>query len=463
MPRPGPCVLALLLVLLPPAAPRADKAAPADELVAFASEALLFGSPEEFAAGSEFLAARGQPDAAAAAILALRFNRSRRPELVALLRTLTGHEAETWHDWMLWQEAHPEVRPHPSFQPLALAVLERIDPGFLTFFQPDWMTPGRLRIRFEEIAWGGVPALTGIPSLDRPAMVAADQAGYLLDEDLVFGIAIAGDLRAYPLRILGWHEMMNDVVGGVPVALAYCTLCGAAILFETQLPGRAAPLVFGSSGLLYRSNKLMFDWETRSLWNQFTGEPVVGPLAGSGIALAMRPVAVTTWRQWRQRHPDTTVLSLQTGHQRDYGSGVVYQDYFASPALMFPALVGDLRLQPKDYVFGLRAAGAAKAWPLGAFAGGRVINDRVGSQPVVLIGDEARREVRAYDRGTHSFAAGAEAERLLDESGGLWLLSEEELQGPEGARLARLPGHVAYWFAWDSYLGVASELYQPAD
>jgi hypothetical protein len=154
------------------------------------------------------------------------------------------------------------------------------------------------------------------------------------------------------------------------------------------------------------------------------------------------------------------VLSLNTGHTRDYGSGVVYGDYFDSPALMFPAVVADHRLSAKDYVFGMRAAGAAKAWPLGAFAGGRVIDDALGRQPVVLIGWEERREVLAYDRGAHSFAAASTPDRLVDESGRAWTLSEEALLGPGGERLSRLPGHVAYWFAWDSFVGVASELYE---
>ena len=131
-----------------------------------------------------------------------------------------------------------------------------------------------MRIRLEEVVWGGVQ-FDGIPSLDNATMINADKADYLLDTDLVFGIEINGDARAYPLRIMGWHEMANDVIGGVPVALAYCTLCGSGILYETLLEGSDDPLVFGSSGLLYRSNKLMFDRTTNSLWNQFSGEPVV--------------------------------------------------------------------------------------------------------------------------------------------------------------------------------------------
>ena len=247
--------------------------------------------------------------------------------------------------------------------------------------------------------------------------------------------------------------MLNDVIGGVPVALAYCTLCGAGILFETRVDGRADPLVFGSSGLLYRSNKLMFDRATDSLWNQFTGRPVSGPLRGTGIELRQRPIAIESWKAWRSRNPQTRVLSLATGHRRDYGSGVVYREYFASPALMFPALVepGSPQ-QPKEYVFGVRVAGGAKAWPLDAFAGGAVINDAIGLETVVLIGDWETRTVRAYRRGDREFAK-TDDPTTLTASGVLWSMSEDALSNSDGARLPRLPGHVSYWFAWDGYLG----------
>lgn len=210
-------------------------------------------------------------------------------------------------------------------------------------------------------------------------MLPARDADYLLDSDLVFGIEINGDARAYPLRIMGWHEMVNDVIGGVPVALAYCTLCGAGILFDTHLNGGKNPLKFGSSGLLYRSNKLMFDRKTNSLWNQFTGEPVVGSLADSGIKLKVRPITIDTWGSWRKLHTDTTVLSLDTGYVRNYDSGVTYKDYFASPDLLFPAVVQNERsVLRKDYVFGLRSVDASKAWPLTVFNRRSVINDKVG-------------------------------------------------------------------------------------
>lgn len=451
-----PAAAGLWLSVLLAAAP-VPALALSDEEIARHSDDLVFGSRSELLAALEAFEARGAPDVAAALILALRYSGTAQAEIVETLTALTGHEAEGWFDWMLWQQANPEVAAHASYIEMKLKVFATIDPRFLRFLAPAVAEPETLRVRLEEITWGGV-AVDGIPSLDDPKLIAAAEAGYLRDEDLVFGVEINGDARAYPLRIMGWHEMFNETIGGVPVALAYCTLCGAGILFETRVEGRDAPFVFGSSGFLYRSNKLMFDRETDSLWNQFTGEPVVGPLVGSGIRLKIRPVTITSWARWRARQPETRVLSLNTGYSRDYGSGVVYRDYFASPNLMFPALVDQTRLKQKDYVFGIRTFGAAKAWPVAAFGEGRVINDRVGQQEVVLIGDARTRSVRAYAREGRSFEAGVDRGRLSG-PGGLWRLEEEALVGPDGTRLPRVPGHVAYWFAWDGYLGVQSELY----
>ena len=451
-------VMALAIVL---ASDGVDSAAGEDEAIARHSRALNFGTDRDLRDSLAALRARGNPDAAAAMILALRHRRYAAMNLSAALEDITGHEALGWFDWMVWQEANPAIKPHPSFTELKLEVLRRIDPNFLRFFGSDWANPGKMKIRLEEITWGGV-AVDGIPSLDHPKLTAAADADYLLDDDLVFGVEINGDARAYPLRIMGWHEMFNEVIGGVPVALAYCTLCGSGILFETQVEGRDRPFVFGSSGLLYRSNKLMFDRATDSLWNQFTGRPVVGPLVASGIELKIRPVVIASWARWRESHPKTRVLSLDTGFRRDYGSGVVYAEYFASQDLMFPTGVNEAQLRQKDYVFGIRNVAAAKAWPLEVFTGGAVINDAVGLREVVLMGDTQTRTVRAYDRGGRMFEATAERNRLRG-PGGLWKVEEEMLVGPDGTRLARVPGHVAYWFAWDGYMGVQSELYGSQD
>ncbi len=379
------------------------------------------------------------------------------PAIASALETLTGERFDTWHDAFDWQEAHPEIEPHPSFRPLKLKFIINTDDRFRDFFTGPNTARAEMRIRLEEIVWGGV-LVDGIPPLDTPDMISAGEASYLADDDLVFGIEIDGDARAYPLRIMGWHEMMNDTVGGVPIALAYCTLCAAAIVFETLPEGREAPFIFSSSGLLYRSNKLMYDRETKSLWNQFTGEPVVGALTDHGLTLETRPIVTTSWAAWREAHPDTTVLSLETGWVRDYGSGITYNEYFASPDLMFPVRVGDERaVRRKEYVFGIRGFAAAKAWPLDAFRETSVINDSVGGQSVVLIGDAETRTVRAYQRGDEEFVALTPSS--LESASSTWQVTEDFLISDHGARLPRIAGHISYWFAWDSYLGVKSDLY----
>lgn len=376
-------------------------------------------------------------------------------EVLAALSTLTGKPISDWHSAMLWQEAHPEVKSHPAIQLMKLRIFHRIDPRFMNFLGGEKSNPENMKIRLEEITWGGV-VVDGIPSLDYPTLIEADDADYLDDGSLVFGVSINGDARAYPLRIMGWHEMFNEKIGGVDVALAYCTLCGAGILYETKVEGREKELVFGSSGFLYRSNKLMFDRETESLWNQFTGEPVTGPLVNSGIKLKTRPVAVTRWGDWKKKNPGTKVLSLDTGFLRDYDEGVVYNSYFSSDKLMFPAVVDEENLKAKDFVFGIRDVAQQKAWPLKAFAEEPVINDILGTQNLVLIGNPDTRTVRAYERGDLNFKGNEDA---LTADGRNWEVTEEAIVANDGTKLARVPGHIAYWFGWNSYFGVKSEVY----
>ena len=133
----------------------------------------------------------------------------------------------------------------------------------------------------------------------------------------------------------------------------------------------------------------------------------MGRLTFSGIELGVLPVALTTWRQWQGRHPGTRVLALNTGFARDYRPGAAYGTYFASPELLYPALVTDRRLRQKDLIFGLRVAGGVKAWPLADFAGGAAINDRVGFVDVVLFGDPQGLGARAYRADGHNFVRGA--------------------------------------------------------
>ena len=167
-------------------------------------------------------------------------------------------------------------------------------------------------------------------------------------------MAIDGDVRAYPKRILAWHEMVKDRIAGRELNGVYCTLCGAMILYDTTVNGVHHEL--GTSGFLYRSNKLMYDQATKSMWSTLSGTPVVGALAGQGIELQTLYVVTTTWKEWKKRHPNTSVLSLDTGHARDYREGAAYADYFATDKLMFGVPKLDARLPNKAEVLALRSA-----------------------------------------------------------------------------------------------------------
>jgi hypothetical protein len=211
--------------------------------------------------------------------------------------------------------------------------------------------------------------------------------------------------------------------------------------------------VFGSSGFLFRSNKLMYDQQTKSLWHHMRGEPVVGPLADSGIRLTPRPVVTTSWREWVRQHPRTVVLDIDTGHVRDYTPGRPYGTYYASPETMFPVFPRSARLATKDVVFVLRLDPDRKLYPLDAFDREPVVNDAVGPTPVVLVGRSATRTVRAYERGALQFRAGPGPDELIAErTGERWRIEEEALvSAPAGQRLARLAGHLAFWFGWFAF------------
>ena len=252
--------------------------------------------------------------------------------------------------------ARPTWNRRPALPGWKGELLSRLDPQFGDFLQDGHPS----NIRVEEIQWGGV-VVDGIPALVNPAAISPDEADYLTPEEPVFGISINGEHRAYPLRILDWHEMSNDVVGGVPFSLAYCTLCGAGIAFD----GRASDgttYTFGSSGFLFRSNKLMYDHQTHTLWNQLTGEPVLGELVGTGVELDLLPVVLTSWGDWLAQHPDTDVLSTETGHNRPYEIGAAYGDYFAANSTMFPVWQRSDLLDTKDRVYALRIDGTPKAY-----------------------------------------------------------------------------------------------------
>ncbi|MCI0624442.1 MAG: DUF3179 domain-containing protein [Acidobacteria bacterium] len=316
----------------------------------------------------------------------LRFSQLRDEYLLMLqtLSVLTGKKVEEWADpWQeltVWYGAQTELKPPPGYTEWKGELhAQLIDPRFREFLYDGAMAT----VRVEEVVWGGV-RVDGIPGLVNPRMIEASQATYLEAQEPVFGVSLNGDNRAYPLRILDWHEMANDLVGGKPVALAYCTLCGSGILYDATAGGRVH--VFGSSGFLFRSNKLMYDRATKTLWNQLTGEPVIGKLTGSGTKLRVLPLVLTSWGEWKRQHPDTKVVDTNTGHERPYEIGAAYGRYFASPETMFPVWRRSRALPAKARIFAIQLDGRAKAYPLEVLhKEGGVANDTLGSRSLVVV------------------------------------------------------------------------------
>jgi len=279
-------------------------------------------------------------------------------------------------------------------------------------------------------------------------MISIKAADYLDDDNIVFGIEINGDARAYPKRILAWHEMFTDNIGGVEIAGVYCTLCGTVIPFRTNHKGTQYTL--GTSGFLYRSNKLMYDKATQSMWSTTRGTPVLGPLVGKGIELEFESVVTTTWGEWRKRHPDTTVLSLTTGHQRDYGEGVAYKEYFSTDRLMFNTPFKDDRLKNKREILALRFAAAPDeqlAIDTEFLDSNHVYENKIGQQAFVVLTDKTGAN-RVYDPKGLAFKSYDRDSLAVADDGSQWQVEEQWLVAQDGRKLPRLPYHRAFWFGW---------------
>ena len=231
-------------------------------------------------------------------------------------------------------------------------------------------------------------------------------------------------------------------------------------MYSTNIDGERVE--FGTSGMLYRSNKLMYDRRTNTLWNQFTGVPAAGPLVGSGMRLELLPVVTTTWGEWLKAHPDTTVLAQETGlypgrfYESEWDPGSIYFRYRESPLTMFPVWRNSDSLTTKGQVIGLRVNGQAKAYPLEVLREETVVNDELGGQSLVVV-TTGYLGSRAYDRGPRTFVleegAGEPETILTDSDGRLWRVQEDALVQVDdpSMTLRRLPTHNAYWFGWYSF------------
>ena len=363
-------------------------------------------------------------------------------DVIRLLAQKSGRPTEDVAELYTWAWSINPV-PHPDYAEFKARLYENIDPSFREYFDKR----PKAGIRLDEILWGGVRR-DGIPPLRNPKMIAAADADWLGAHDVVFGVAIDGDVRAYPKRILAWHEMVKDRIAGRELNGVYCTLCGSMILYDTTVDGVHHEL--GTSGFLYRSNKLMYDHATKSMWSTLTGAPVVGSLVGQGIELRPLHVVTTTWQEWRKRHPQTTVLSLDTGHFRDYREGAAYRNYFATDQLMFGVPRLDRRLPNKAEVLALRFADVPSE-PLAISADflrrKTVHHERIGPHRVLVLTDASGAN-RVYASGALQFINWNLVDYASDSQGGQWRVSEDALIGPRGQSLSRLPAHRAFWFGW---------------
>ncbi len=209
-----------------------------------------------------------------------------------------------------------------------------------------------------EILAGGPPK-DGIPALSDPELIDAEAASYLKPDDRVIGVSMDGVSRAYPIAILNWHEIVNDTINAQRYAVTFCPLCGTGVAFYSDIAGNTTD--FGVSGLLYNSDVLLYDRETESLWSQIMGQAIAGELVGE--KLNAFPVSHTTWRDWVKQHPDTQVLSTNTGYSRDYGRNP-YRGYEQSRQLYFGVNQrAPDTYHPKEQVIGLEIDGVFKAYP----------------------------------------------------------------------------------------------------
>jgi len=350
--------------------------------------------------------------------------------------TPTYFEGSQW----LWKNAPIYGSYYGQFKGHLYAA---IDPAFDRYFYDRGQ---QSKIRLDEIVWGGVKQ-DGIPPLRSPKMIGAESAQYLSDRDVVFGLVINGQAYAYPKRILAWHEFFTAELEGQSIAGVYCTLCGTVIVYNTEVNGIKHEL--GTSGFLYRSNKLMYDQATQSLWSTIQGRPVVGPLIDQNIELATLPVETTTWGEWSARHPNTQALSIETGHARNYEEGEAYKEYFATDALMFPVPKNDKRLANKARVFIPRPMHYQEdplAISVDYLKRKRMHQDQIGDQHLLII-SEKNGASRAYAIDQPIFKSYKQG-KLMDQNNQLWDVSEEALIGPAGERFARLAAHEVFWFAW---------------
>ena len=238
-----------------------------------------------------------------------------------------------------------------------------------------------LQVERDEVLAGGPPK-DGIPAISDPDIVTRDEVDFLGPDDRIVAVTINGESRAYPIRMLNWHEIVNDTLGGVPIAVVYCPLCDSVTVVDRRVEGET--LEFGVSGLLYQSNVLMYDRTHDALWSQILLDAISGPYAGRSLT-HYPGWAITSYEQWQETHPEGTVVTFRTGYHRSYDRSP-YDGYMASDELYFPVKREDERLAQKDRVIGVRYGDLVRAYPVEAAhraPEGRLIDEFEGGQLII--------------------------------------------------------------------------------
>jgi thiol-disulfide isomerase/thioredoxin len=325
---------------------------------------------------------------------------------------------------------------------------------------------GRHSVPYAEI--GSVLPRDRIPAIDAPSYVSIDEADeWLGSQEPVILVEIEGQARAYPLQILTWHEIVNDTLAGVPIAVTFCPLCNTAIGFERRVDDQI--LTFGTTGRLRFSNLVMYDRQTESWWQQATGEAIVGE--HTGRVLRAIPASIIGWESYQASYPDGDVLSRDTGHNRPYGQNPYpgYDDVNQPPFLYDgPPTPGELL--PMARVATIDLDGEAVAYPYDVLEQVRVVNDTVGETPVVVFWKPGTasaldssviaegRDVGAVNTFSRelegrSLTFRLDGERVVDDqTGSIWNMFGEAIDGPlQGSELNPVVHINHFWFSWAAF------------
>lgn len=308
----------------------------------------------------------------------------------------------------------------------------------------------------EHRIFDGGPGKDGIPALDMPVFISAAEAGFLQDEELIIGVKIGDEVRAYPHQIMDWHEIVNDSFPGEVITVSYCPLTGTAIGWDRNL--LLGPTTFGVSGLLYNTNLIPYDRETDGEWSQMLTKSVRGWYQGTELELI--PMVETSWGQWRSMYPETKVLSLETGHDRPYGE-YPYGDYLTEDQrLFFPIVPVNQTLPLKERVHGVVLGEKSKVYRISQFTDTcKVINDIFDGEKIVVAGSEEENLVVSFGRvledGTELEMKALQNQWPLvmeDQEGNQWDIFGVAQNGPRnGTQLPVLKSLVGFWLSFSSF------------